>query len=116
MFNVLARLTTAHSWTVCAGWLVTGVVLTLMAPAWNAQTQDDDIRFLPARCASVRGYKLLEKAFPQDVFASRAIFAVQRPDRPLSQADLRLVDRFVEDLGQLRREVPGLQIGKVASY
>ena len=39
---------------------------------------DDDIRFLPARCDSVRGYRLLEQAFPQEGYASRALFVLER--------------------------------------
>ena len=116
MFNFLGRLTAAHAWTICAVWLVAGAALTLVAPAWDATTQDDDIRFLPDRCASVRGYHLLEKAFPEDVCASRAIFAVERPGGRLTDADFTLVNQCVADLDQLRRQEPALKIGKVGSY
>ena len=64
---------------VCASWLVAAVGLFYAAPAWDTKAQDDDIRFLPDRCASVRGYHLLEKAFPQDVFASKAVFVIELP-------------------------------------
>ncbi len=115
MFRLLGRFTAAHPWAVCAAWLVAGVLLTRTAPAWDASTQDDDVRFLPGRCPSVRGYQLLEKAFPQDIFASRAIFAVER-DGPLSRADFDLVDRCVDELKKLKEEEPSLQIGGIASY
>jgi RND superfamily putative drug exporter len=116
MFKALGRLATTHPWLIGAAWLLAGGVLTLAAPAWDTRAQDDDIRFLPARCPSVRGYHLLEKSFPQDVFASRAIFAVERSDKPLTDADFRLVDGFVSDLKQLKKEEPELQIGGIHSY
>src|SRR5436309_2206332 len=86
MFTRIGRLTTSHPWLVCVAWLVAGAALTLVAPRWDTKAVDDDITFLPARCDSVRGYQLLRQAFPQDVFASRAILTVERPDRPLDAA------------------------------
>jgi RND superfamily putative drug exporter len=116
MFKILGRLTASHPWLVCGAWLVAGALLSAVAPAWDSKAQDDDICFLPARCPSVRGYQLLEKAFPLDIFASRVIFAVERADQPLTEADFALVDAFVRDLTQLRQEEPGLKIGGIASY
>src|SRR6185369_3734199 len=84
--------------------------------SWDKRSQDDDIRFLPARCPSVRGYQLLEKAFPQDVFASRVIFAVERGDDKLTEADLALVDLLVAELNRLRQDEPDLQIKKIYSH
>src|SRR5262245_36607971 len=101
MFEQLGRLTTAHPWKICLAWIAVGVLFTLAAPDWDTRTQDDDIHFLPDRCASVRGYQLLEKAFPQDVFASRLIVAVEREDGPLAAADYALVDQCVRDLSRL---------------
>lgn len=116
MFTFLGRLTTRHPWLCCLAWLVMGGSLWLVAPRWDARAQDDDIRFLPDRCPSVRGYRLLAQAFPQDVFASRVIFAVERDQKPLSQRDFAVVDRLVRELEQLRHEEPELQIGKITSY
>jgi RND superfamily putative drug exporter len=116
MFQHVGRLATSHPWAVCAAWLVLAGTLTLVAPAWNTRTQDDDIHFLPDRCPSVRGYHLLEKAFPQDVFASRLVFALERADRPLGEADFALVDQLTAALEQLRREAPDLKITGVSSY
>ncbi len=82
----------------------------------GARAQDDDIRFLPASTPSVRGYRLLEKAFPQDLFASRVIFAIEPPDRPLTSSDLALADDIAGDLGKLRQQEPGLQIKKISSH
>jgi RND superfamily putative drug exporter len=116
MLKRLARLTTAHAWEICAAWVIAGAFLTWAAPPWNTRAQDDDIRFLPARCPSVCGYQLLQKAFPQELFASRAIIAVERSNGPLTSADFALVDQFVGDLERLRATEPALQIGKIASY
>jgi RND superfamily putative drug exporter len=116
MFKLVGRLATAHPWMICAAWLLAGGAVTALAPAWDSKAQDDDIRFLPDRCPSVRGYHLLEKAFPKDVSQSRAIFAVERADGPLSDADFKLVDAFVGDLNQLRKNEPELQISQVNSY
>ncbi len=116
MFNHLGRFAAAHPWIICGSWLLASLLLFWAAPAWNTKAQDDDIRFLPERCPSVRGYHLLGDAFPRDVFASRIIFAIERPDRVLTEADFALVDRCVADLQQLRHDEPALQIGKIVSY
>jgi RND superfamily putative drug exporter len=115
MFKWLGRFTAAHPRKICAAWLLAGLVLSFLAPSWSAQTQDDDIHFLPARCDSVRGYELLKQAFPQEVFASRAIFVVERADGKLSASDLELVDRMTDDLNALRRDEPDLGIGRIYS-
>jgi putative drug exporter of the RND superfamily len=115
MFKLLGRLAASHPWTVCAAWLVSGALLALLAPSWDSRTQDDDIRFLPDRCPSVRGYKLLQQAFPDDVFASSLVFAVERADAPLTEADFQLVGELVGELEKLRQQEPGLKIGRIVS-
>jgi RND superfamily putative drug exporter len=116
MFQALGRLAARRPWPVCAVWLAAAAVVALLAPSWDNRAQDDDIRFLPERCQAVRGYHLLEEAFPQDVFASRVVFAVERPAPGLSDADLALVDAFVADLNRLRADEPALQIHRVYSH
>jgi putative drug exporter of the RND superfamily len=116
MFKLLGRLAAARPWTICGIWVSVLVLLTLIAPKWDNRAQDDDIRFLPARCDSVRGYQLLQEAFPDDVFASRVIFAVERAEAPLTEYDLALVDTIIADLNSLRQDEPALQINKVYSY
>jgi RND superfamily putative drug exporter len=116
MFSYLGRLTTAHPWKICIAWMLLGGLLSLLAPAWDSTTQDDDITFLPARCPSVRGYRLLRQAFPRDVFASQAVFTIERQDGPLTAADFALVDGCVADLLRLREQEPALQIGSIRSY
>jgi RND superfamily putative drug exporter len=115
MFRLLGRVAAGHPWLICAAWLVAGVALALVAPSWDNRAQDDDIRFLPSRCAGVRGYHLLQEAFPQDVYACKAVFAIERGGG-LTEADLTLVDRLVADLNQLRQEEPVLQITRIQSH
>jgi RND superfamily putative drug exporter len=109
MFRHLGRFTARYPKSICTFWLVAGLFLTAVAPHWDTQTQDDDIRFVPERFTSVRAYQLLEKGFPKDVFASNVVFAVEREEMPLTDADFLLVDQLVEDLDQLK-------LGKVESY
>ncbi len=116
MFKLVGRLATTHPWIVCAAWLLAGGAVTALAPAWDSKAQDDDIRFLPDRCPSVRGYHLLEKSFPKDISQSRAIFAVERDGGPLTGSDFKLVDGIVNDLNELRAKEPELQIGQINSY
>ena len=116
MFKFLGRSAARYPWLICAAWILVGLVVTVLAPRWDNKVQDDDIRFLPARCDSVRGYRLLEQAFPADVFASRLVFAVERPTTTLTDADLTVVDNMVADLDKLRQEEPGLQINRVVSH
>src|SRR5687768_10193003 len=116
MFQHLGRITAKYPWTICTCWLVIGVTLALSAPHWDTRTQDDDIRFFPDRFTSVRAYQLLEQAFPQDVFASRVVFAFERECAPLSEGDFQLVSQIVVDLEKLRQDAPELKIGKIDSY
>jgi RND superfamily putative drug exporter len=116
MFDFLGRLATNHPWKVCTAWLVLALGLTWLAPAWQCKAQDDDIRFLPPDTPSVRAFRLLEQAFPQDVFACRAIFTFERADEPLGADDLALVDDVVACLEGLKRAEPGLKIGGIASH
>ncbi len=116
MFTFFGRLATRHPWKVLAAWVLLGIGLMCVAPRWEQTAQDDDIQFLPARCDSVKGYRLLEKAFPNDVYASRVIFALERKTGRLTPADLNLANQLVTDLTQLSEQEPGLKIGRVHSH
>lgn len=116
MFYRLGHFAAYRSWMVCAAWLIIGVVLSVIAPAWDTQTQDDDVRFVPDRFTSVRAYQLLQKAFPDDVFASRVVFALERDESALTQEDFQLAEAIVKDIEQLRQAKPEWKIGKVDSF
>ena len=49
------------------------------------------------------------------MFASRALFAVERADAPLTDADLTLVDGMADDLDHLKRDEPALRISRVVT-
>ncbi len=116
MFAHLGRFTARHPWFICLAWLLAGAGLARLAPPWDTQTQDDDVRFIPDRFTSVRAHQIMEKAFPEDVTASNLVFVVEREKGPLTDADLALVDALVADLEKLRRDEPDLKLGKVDSY
>ncbi|MSR30557.1 MAG: MMPL family transporter [Gemmataceae bacterium] len=113
MYRWLGRFAANHPWLICCAWLLMGVSATWFAPSWDKNSQDDDIRFLPARCDSVRGYHLLEEAFPGDIFASKAVFLVERKSGPLEALDYSFLDRAVTALRKLAVAEPNLQIGKI---
>ncbi len=116
MFKYLGRLAATHPWLICLAWLLAAAAVGFVAPRWDDRAADDDIHSLPARCDSVKGHRLLEQAFPQDVFASRLIVAVERAGAPLTAADLALVDGMTADLNKLRKEDPSLQIARICSH
>jgi RND superfamily putative drug exporter len=116
MFTFLGRFTARRPWLICGAWLAVGLLVSWAAPPWDSRAHDDDIHFLPERCASVRGYNLLEQAFPHDVFASRVVFAIERPSAALSDDDLALIDQLVGELSRLRQAEPDLQIKGICSH
>ena len=64
----------------------------------------------------MRAYKLMEKAFPKEVEASRLTFALEREDGPLTKADFVIVDQIIKEVEKLRDANPDLKLGKVSSY
>jgi RND superfamily putative drug exporter len=116
MFYRLGRFAAAQAWLVCLLWLAAGAALACFAPSWDTRSQDDDVRFVPDRFTSVRAYQLMEQAFPQDVSASRIVFAVEREDGPLEPGDYALLDQLARDLEQLRIDAPDLKIMRVESH
>lgn len=116
MFDRLGRLAVAHPRCICAAWLSLAIALSALAPPWQSKSTDDDIRFMPESCPSVRGYQMLERAFPQDVFASRAVFVIERAEATLSQGDLALADRIAAAIESLRRAEPALSINGVVTH
>lgn len=116
MLSFLGQWTVRHPWKVCLAWAILAIGVTAVAPNWKSSSHDDDIRFLPPRYASVRGYHLLEKAFPHDIFASRVLFAIERSEGPLTAADYRRIDRAVDELKSLSQSEPELQITGVISH
>ena len=116
MFNLIGRLAVRHPWKVTLAWLALAVLVIVAVPAWESKAHDEDIRFLPERCASVRGYHLMAEAFPRELDCSRITFALERAQSPLSARDFTLVDQLVADLENFRADEPDLHIGKIYSH
>lgn len=116
MVAFLGRFSTTRPWMIVLAWVLLGVVASFLAPDWDRNSQDDDVRFLPARCASVRGFALLSEAFPQDVSASRLILSFERETEELSAADFALVDRVVLALSEFRTNHPEWKMGRIVSH
>lgn len=115
MFRYLGRLASDHPWMILGSWLIIAVFMGYLAPNWDRNSQDDDIRYLPPTCASVRGYQLLEEAFPKDSYACNLVYVIERQDRPLNSQENALVSRIATDLDKLRASEPALQIRSIAS-
>ena len=115
MFFRLGRLVANQAWLICALWLALGLSLSAFAPAWDTLAEDDDVCFVPERFTSVRAYRLLQQAFPQDVFASRVVFAIEREESALTLEDFQVVEALINDFEQVRHAAPELKIGKIDS-
>lgn len=115
MFRYLGRLAGDHPWLILFAWIILAIFMGFTAPNWDRNSQDDDIRYLPESCASVRGYQLLEEAFPKDSYACNLVYVIERQDRPLDESDKDFVSSLVGQLEALRIAEPALQIRSVAS-
>lgn len=111
----LGRWVTRHPWLIVVGWLLLAGLLAAAAPPWNQACRDDDIRFLPAECESVRGYDLMRQAFPKDAYGSRLVLILERTLRPFDAADHRLIAALVKRIELLRGEQSELGIVGVQS-
>jgi RND superfamily putative drug exporter len=116
MFKHFSQWIVHHPWLVCGAWLAILIAVTVVSPGWQSNGQDDDIRFLPTNSASVRALHILEQAFPQDVYASRLLLAVERPEESLGPDDFALVDRATAEIQALAAENPSLPISGVTSH
>lgn len=115
MFDRLGRLVANQPGSFLAIWAAIGLFLAVVAPPFEQCCQDDDIHFLPARCMSLAGHDLLARAFPDEVFASKIIFAFCRDARPLTAGDMAVVAEAARAVEAGRREHPDLGLGPVSS-
>ena len=104
MFDHLGKFVSRRWAWVLAAWVLLVVVLKLTAPPWASISQDDDIKSFPADFDSVRGYSLLEKAFPNDVFNSQVVVVVERRDGELSEMDFQFVDALAARLTRVQEQ------------
>lgn len=108
MFESIAALVNRRGWAIMAGWLVFAALLSWRAPAWDAVTRDDDVRFFPPGSDSVVAQGLLERGFPRQVAGSSVVLVAERPDGKLTAEDFSYVDQLaarLRDLGEKHKEL-----------
>ncbi len=96
MFEGLGAVVSRHGRSVVALWIALAVGLHLIAPRWDDVTHDGDLAYLPASMPSSRGVQLLNEAFPQEHGRSELAVIVERPNGPMSTADLLWSDSLAE--------------------
>jgi len=96
MFDRLGSVVSRHASLVIALWLLLAVALHVIAPRWDDVTHDGDLAYLPAAMPSAQGMQLLAEAFPEERGRSEMAVIVERPERPLSTADLLWSDSLAE--------------------
>ncbi len=112
-FAFLGRTVTRYPWYFVGGWVLLLGIVVWASPGWQEGCQDDDIRFMPERCLSVRGYDLLQRAFPREVYGSRLIVCMERQGTPLVEEDDQCFHRLHQEIEALRHEQPQLGIRHV---
>jgi RND superfamily putative drug exporter len=106
MFDRLgATISRAWAWIVVF-WVLLAVVVHLVAPRWNDVTHDGDLAYLPDRMPSAEGERLFERAFPDEQGKSVLAVVVERPQAPLTGADLLWSDSLTELFRQHQSDLP----------
>ncbi len=104
MFAKFARFISRHWIAVLGAWIVLAIVFHFVAPRWDDITHDGDFAYLPSRMTSVRGEKLMAKAFPELTAKSNVVLVVERPDGRLTDKDqeiaAQLADLFTPKEGE----------------
>ncbi|TWU58751.1 Membrane transport protein mmpL8 [Rubripirellula tenax] len=78
---------TKHWWLILLAWLVTAILIRLIAPRWDTVAYDGDFEYLPPKMSSVAGGRLLDRAFPGERARSEVVFVLGRDDGPLVKND-----------------------------
>ena len=73
---------------VLVSWLVLGVSLQWLAPAWETVAKDGDFAYMPATMPSLQGQAALDAGFPANRAKSQVAIILARPEGNLSEADL----------------------------
>lgn len=110
MFDWLGALIARRWALVVVFWLLLAVGLHGVAPRWNDVTHDGDLAYLPASLPSVEGERLLNQAFPAQLSKSEMAVVVERPDGPLSPADLLWSDSLAELFREHQSELPIVEV------
>lgn len=88
MTRKLAHLITRYWFVVLIAWGVAAIGIRAIAPDWDSVTEDGDFQYLPERCSSVAGQKLLESRFPSLSSRSQIVAIVARDNLPAGEQDL----------------------------
>lgn len=94
MYDRFATLIARHWLFVILGWAAIVFGANHFAPVWDEVTHDGDLAYMPDRMTSVRGRKLMDKAFPNNKAKSQIALLVERRDGPLRADDLALSDHL----------------------
>ncbi len=106
MFDHWGALVSRHWAIVIAAWVSLAAGVHLVAPRWNDVTHDGDLAYLPERMPSVEGERLLNRAFPESQAKSEMAVVVERPDGPLTTADLLWSDSLAVRFRERESELP----------
>ncbi len=101
MFARLAQVVGRHWLAVIAVWAVVVAATVLLTPRWDDVTYDGDLAYMPASMTSVQAERLLEQAFPRRRSKSEMVVLASRDRGPLTNDDLRLIDRVAARLHNL---------------
>lgn len=103
IFTRLGRFVSHYWLTILLVWIVVTIALQLAAPSWDAITNDGDFAYLPDDVPTLRGERILEKAFPAKRPKSQIAVIAARQDRKLNRDDefvaIALGRRFLNLLG-----------------
>lgn len=73
---------------VLLGWLVVGLALQWLAPAWDTVAKDGDFAFMPSSMPSLKGQAWLDAGFPENRVKSQVAIVLARPQAELQESDL----------------------------
>lgn len=88
MFKHLGNFVAKHWMLVILFWLALMATARVVAPSWDSVTQDGDFAYLPDRCRSVIGQKLMDQAFPETSGKSQVVVGIVRNGGQPGMTDL----------------------------
>jgi putative drug exporter of the RND superfamily len=100
-------------WAVIAFWVALTAGLLLLAPSFDEVATYDDTAFLPEGSPSVLGNRLVEEGWPDDDLSSTITIVLERPDGPLTEADVEVLAELV---GWARSEDAPAVLGPVTTH
>ncbi|MCE0540371.1 MMPL family transporter [Kineosporia rhizophila] len=96
VFRGLGHLVAQRPWWVLGSWVVFAVLVVATAPTVTATTDQAD--FLPNSYDSIKGYELIEDAFPQQEQAGATIVFDRSDGAALTEQDLAKIGEITQSL------------------